>query len=409
MSLIGFFGIFTTTMAKNPTLPLYVASMNSDLAILGLIASISPIAGILFSFPVGFLADKLGKKKLLITASLVFVVAPLLYLFVTDAWYLIPIRFFHGMATAMLGPVASSLICGTYPESKGEKLGIYSSSTLIGRTLAPLVGGLILSGLAWLPMSWANPLSQLLGASWNFKTVYLFIFLLSLPVLFLSLSIKEDNSAETVKKVSLDLFFQGFVDIFKNVKIISTGLIEMSAYFCFGVFETYLPVLLKHGGQSVPTAIIGSIFALQTLTIALSKPTFGRLADRADKRIQIIVGIALMGLALFGLTLSAQVIFTYVLAIIFGLAMSLVTVATGAYVAEVSKQEELGASLGALHSIMDIGHSSGPLLTGMLIGSGMIYFGTASPKAFELGFALSLGICLTSAFVFAWATKKHAQ
>jgi MFS family permease len=47
--------------------------------------------------------------------------------------------------------------------------------------------------------------------------------------------------------------------------------------------------------------------------------------------------------------------------------MSLSTVATSAYVADVAKKEQIGASMGALSSIMDIGQSTGPLVTGIII------------------------------------------
>ena len=47
--------------------------------------------------------------------------------------------------------------------------------------------------------------------------------------------------------------------------------------------------------------------------------------------------------------------------------VSVSTVATSAYVADVARQESLGASLGALSSIMDIGQSSGPFIAGVVI------------------------------------------
>ena len=145
LCLIGFFAIFSTTISKNPVLSLYTKALGADDILIGLIAAFSPLAGMIFSFPVGILSDRLGRKKLLILSGLIFLISPLLYLFVSSAIWLIPIRFFHGLATAILGPVVSAIIVQNYPKNKGEKLGIYNSSTLIGRTLAPIVGGIIIS------------------------------------------------------------------------------------------------------------------------------------------------------------------------------------------------------------------------------------------------------------------------
>ncbi|MDL5503720.1 MAG: MFS transporter, partial [Candidatus Methanoperedens sp.] len=82
ISLLGFFAIFSTTISKNPVLPLYMQSIGSSDAVIGLISAISPFAGILFSFPVGVLSDRLGRRRLLITAGAIFLIAPLLYIFI---------------------------------------------------------------------------------------------------------------------------------------------------------------------------------------------------------------------------------------------------------------------------------------------------------------------------------------
>jgi MFS family permease len=137
--LLGFFAIFSTTLSKNPVLPLFSQALGASDAVIGLIAAVSPLAGILFSFPVGVLSDHLGRRRLLIASGVVFLLAPTLYLFIFDPLWLIPVRFFHGTATAIFGPVVAAMIAERFPEKRGEMLGQYSSATLIGRTFAPLV------------------------------------------------------------------------------------------------------------------------------------------------------------------------------------------------------------------------------------------------------------------------------
>jgi MFS family permease len=182
-SLLGFFAIFSTTISKNPVLPLFTQALGADDTIIGLIAAFSPLAGILFSFPVGVLSDHLGRKRLLITAGAVFLIAPLLYLFIFNPLWLIPIRFFHGTATAILGPVISAVIAERYPENKGEMLGQYSSATLIGRTIAPLAGGIIISFFVFSP------------GLYPFRIVYAAAALAAVPVFIMTLMYREDRSA----------------------------------------------------------------------------------------------------------------------------------------------------------------------------------------------------------------------
>ncbi|MGA2698991.1 MAG: hypothetical protein ABSE74_05040 [Methanoregula sp.] len=41
-------------------------------------AAFSPLAGILFSFPVGVISDRIGRKRLLVASGVVFLIAPVL-------------------------------------------------------------------------------------------------------------------------------------------------------------------------------------------------------------------------------------------------------------------------------------------------------------------------------------------
>ncbi|HPS56909.1 MAG TPA: MFS transporter [Spirochaetota bacterium] len=384
ISMIGFLAIFTSTISKNPVLPYLVKSLGAGDQVLGLISSISPIAGIVFSFPVGFLADKIGKKKMLIIASLIFLSAPLLYLLVTNAFWLIPVRFFHGMATAILGPLASTIIAESYDSNRGEKLGVYSSATLIGRTLAPLTGGVIISYFAFY------------GELTSYRAVYVAAFLMSIPVVIGSFMVKTGETS-VKKSVSVKEFFISIKYIAGNKLILATALVDLSTYFSFGIFETFTPGYLKNSGYR--PEIVGLIFSLQILSIALTKPLFGRVADRIDKRIQIASGLFILGLSVAIIPFVTLFIPVLAVSMLFGLAMSFSTVATSAFVADVAEKEQLGASMGALSSIMDVGHSSGPLVAGTVIT-------LISVKAgFLSGFILAL--LVSAVFViFAWGTKK---
>jgi MFS transporter, DHA1 family, multidrug resistance protein len=377
LSAIGFFGIFSTTISKNPVLPLFVKSMAAGTDVIGAISAISPLAGILFSFPVGLLADRLGKKRLLLVSAFVFVLAPPLYLLVYNPWWLIPIRFFHGIATAILGPVASALILSEYKETKGEKLGIYSSATLVGRTLAPVLGGVIISAFVALP------------SGWSFRLVYGAAFVLSVPVLVLSFMMRDDSSSESgIKKVTLGDFGRSLRGFVSNGRLLGTALVEMATYFTYGAFETYLPLYLQ--GKGLPPYQIGLVFSLQILSIALSKPFFGRLSDRIDRRVQILGGIVVLGASFALIPVSAGVAAATAIGIVFGLGLSFATVATSTYVSDVTREEHLGASMGALSSIMDIGQSAGPFVIGVVIQASNM----------ESGFVVDFALCLACAAVF---------
>jgi MFS family permease len=350
--LLGFFAIFSTTISKNPVLPLFSSAIGADGTTIGLIAAFSPLAGILFSFPVGVLSDRLGRKRLLVTAGAVFLVAPLLYLLVTDPLWLIPIRFFHGTATAILGPVVSAIIAERFPENKGEMLGQYASATLIGRTVAPLAGGAIITYFLFCP------------GLLPYRVVYMVAALAAVPVFFLTLRYREDRPS-ALEVLPFSVFRESFVLFFSNPRLRGTAFVDMATYFAFGAFETFLPLFLS--GRGIDPFSIGIIFAIQVLIIAVTKPFFGRIADRVDKRVQIAAGLLFTGCSVAVITAVSSFGGFLLVSAIFGLGISLSTVATSAYIADIAKKEELGASMGALSSIMDIGQSGGPLVTGVVI------------------------------------------
>jgi len=380
ISLLGFFAIFSTTISKNPVLPLFMQSIGSSDAVIGLISAISPFAGILFSFPVGVLSDRLGRRRLLITAGAIFLIAPLLYLFIDQPLWMIPIRFFHGTATAILGPVISAIIVERFFDRKGEMLGKYASSTLIGRTLAPLVGGIILSVFATFP------------GLFRFQLVYAAAALAAVPVFVMTLFYQEKND-RPLKVITLSVFKERFVLFFSNSRLRATALADMASYFAFGTFETFLPLFLASRG--VDPYQIGIIFAVQVLLIATTKPLFGWISDRVDKRLQISVGLLLSGISIAAIPLSSSFPHYIAISIATGLGISLSTVATSAYVADLAKIEDIGASMGALSSTMDIGHSAGPLVTGMII----------AVAGFTAGFFASFVLALVITGVFVWSAK----
>jgi len=123
------------------------------------------------------------------------------------------------------------------------------------------------------------------------------------------------------------------------------------------------------------------------LIITVTKPFFGRIADRVDKRIQILVGLIVIGCSVAAIPFASSFAAFLLVSSLLGLGMSLSTVATSAYVAESAQKGQMGASMGALSSIMDIGHSAGPLVTGIIIA------GSGYGPGFFASFLIALAVC----------------
>jgi len=350
----GLLAIFSSTISKSPVLPLFTEHLGAGPAGVGVIAGISAFTGIIASIPAGILSDVWGRKRMLILSAVVFSTAPFLYLFVTKLWHLALVRFYHGLATAIFLPVAMATVADLFNKERGEKMGWFSTSTLGGRFMAPLVGGTILGALAF------NP-----GLSFQF--VYLVcgiagILALSLVILLPNLNTQERNVHTNKARTSLKA-------VISDKNILITCAVEASILFAYGTFETFLPLYSKNIGLSAYE--IGIFLSAQIITLALTKPVMGRFSDRHGRKPQIFLGSMIGSLCIGSFFFFQSFIALLILSICFGFCLSIVTSATSAFIADLSRQGTRGSAMGTLGSIMDIGHTTGPVAAGIIAA----YFG----------------------------------
>jgi MFS family permease len=374
LCITGVFAIFSSTISKSPVLPIFTAHLGADPTGIGLIASVSAFTGVVTSIPAGIFADRLGKRRMLVFSAIVFSTAPFLYLFVTNIWQLAVIRLYHGLATAIFIPVAMALVSGLFQKDRGEKLGWFSTATLAGRFMAPIAGGSIIGALVF------NP-----GLS--YKVVYLICGAAGVITLLLAFKIpattgrkKEAQSWEETLKV--------YKSVISNRGILITSAVEASILFAYGTFETFLPLYSLKAGLSAYE--VGIFLSSQVITLALMKPMMGKFSDRHGRKPQIFFGALIGSLCIGGFSLFRSFLPLLVLSILFGFSLSVVTSATSAFIADLSKSEGRGSAMGILGSIMDIGHTTGPLISGIVA----TYFGLS--KSF-MSASLVLGFV---AFIF---------
>jgi len=353
LCIMGGLAIFSSTMAKNPALPLFIRSMGVPVSTVGFIAAASTVVGIVVSLPAGILSDIIGRRRVILMAAIVFATAPFLYLLITSPWQLVLVRVYHGLATAILGPVAMAAVADTFEKGRGERMGWYSSATMVGRFLAPFVGGILIFGQ-------------------DFRWVYIadgFAGILALvAAIRLPLATATSGAMWEAFKGARGKHGQEIAFVFRHLGILATSGIEAVQYFAFGCLETFLPIYLNEK-LGYPAWEIGLLFTAQILAAAFTKPIMGRLSDRYGRVPMIVSGLALGGIATGTMLLSSNYLVILVLMAIFGLGLATVTASTSALVADFSRSQSRGSALGILSSIMDVGHSSGPMVTGVLISA----------------------------------------
>ena len=370
LCVLGGLAIFSTTMSKNPALPLFTRSLGVSKSTVGLIAAASTVVGIVVSLPAGILSDLYGRKRVLLASAMVFATAPFLYLLVRSPWQLVLVRIYHGLATAILGPVALAIVADTFEARRGENMAWYSSATMVGRFLAPSVGGLLIVGQdfrwVYLGCGVAGVLTLLLA---------LYLPFAPLKTLPLSRSTQGNAPAPSPKwgyggpalQRSWQHLWQEASYVIRNRGIFTTSLIQAAQYFAFGFLEVYLPLRLADAGW--PAWQIGPLFTVQVLATAVTKPVMGRLTDRFGRVAVIVGGLLMGGVGLILLSLTQGYVLLAICSGLFGLGLAAVTAAAAALVTDLAHENAYGAAMGVLSSIMDVGQSSGPIVGGLLVGA----------------------------------------
>lgn len=378
ISVIGGLAILSSTMSKTPVLPLFSKALGASPAEIGWIVMASTVPGILISFPAGALSDYLGKRSIIYAALFVFATAPFLYLLVSDVWQLIAVRFYHGFATAIFGTVVNAAIAERYVQDRAEKLSAYSSATIVGRSVAPFLGGLLIS-LA------------------SFRMVYLACGISAVLALALGFLLPDESKPATRSHPRAH-FVENLQTVLKDRYMLATSLVEAALYLVFGAVEAFLALFASSKG--IPAWEIGMILGAQLLSIIFLKPLMGALSDRAGRERVIIPGLMVAGLDVLLLPHFPSAFGLMFLVSIFGIGFAAVTSSTSALVADLTRNGAYGSSMGVLSTIMDIGQSIGPVLTGWMVGRhGYV-------AAFSLLAAILLAVAVSFGYI-AWLRGKH--
>ena len=376
IALTGAFALLSSTMAKTPALPLFARALGAPPTLIGWAVMASTVPGILVSLPAGFLSDRVGTKPLLLAALFVFATAPFLYLLVHTIDQLALVRFYHGFATAIFGTIVSAEIVARYPTSRGHALGVYSAVSTIGRSIAPFLGGALIS-------------------TTGFPGVYMGCALAG--VLALTLGIKTSTDLHPPTKSQSSSSGQGLAAVLADRLVLITSTVEALQYLVFGSVEAFLAVYTARNGW--PAWRIGLLLGAQLAVVVLFKPRLGHISDHYGRRPVILWGLALGTLTVAALPFTGNFWLLLMINGLFGVGFAATTAATSALVGDRGRIGGFGTSMGVLRSIMDIGQAIGPVLTGALI----------QWEGYRVAFVALAGLLIAASALFGAQTRGVAH
>lgn len=330
-----------------PLLAPYSLTMGANGLWVGAIYSGFYIVRFIVGSPIGIIADRIGPKWILTISLGIYPFIALSYYFSNSLVTLFCARLLHGLASAMLLPMAMTYIGEVTPRGKeGSYMGLYNTVLFLANGIGPILGG------------WVTD-------RWNVKSAFLLLFVLSLGTLLLIFTTVSTTrkgmglvqEKDTKKKLS--------TTIWKNGNILSLA----STYFATAVLTMFIISFFPLFGieKHFSTIQVGILIAVYNVTIGLFQLPLGKLADKYEKT-RLLLG-SCIGIAVLLFIIPKQETFTFICGtiLIFSLLTALAIASSSALASESGKRYGMGKTMGLLSSATSLGMIIGPLLSGFII------------------------------------------
>jgi len=339
ITLIAVMGVASIT----PALPIISETLDLSKTQIGLLISAFTFPGIFLTPIAGIMADRFGRKTILVPSLFIFALAGFTIYFLHNFHFIILLRVIQGTGAASLGSLNTTLIGDFFKAKRLPQAMGYNASVLSLSTASyPLIGG-ILAGFAW---------------------YYPFVLpLLAIPVgLFVIIGIKEPeiekplNFKQYLKDISSNILKKEVIAIF----ILGT----LTFIILYGTFLTYMPFLLNQKFDLSPPQI-GIFITLSSITSAIVATQIGKLTWKYGSL--FLLKTAFFLYIIFSI-LVPNIANMYILVIpimIFGSAQALNIPSLLTTLAKLAPDNQRGAFMSLNGMVIRLGQTLGPMIIGI--------------------------------------------
>ena len=245
-----------------PALPLMVRELHVRPGQIGLLITVFTLPGMILTPITGILADRYGRKTILVPSLFLFGIAGFLCTFTRTFEILLIFRFIQGLGAASLGAMNVTLIGDIFTgNQRAEAMGYNSGVLSIGAASYPAIGG------------------TLALAGWYYPFL---LPLLAIPVGLLVLFRLKNPEFEAPQSMK-----QYLLNTWKNInrpKVWGLFVINVLVFFViYGTILTYFPIHLEKKFGAT-TLIIGLVISSMSITTAIAASLTGYLTRKFSVR-----------------------------------------------------------------------------------------------------------------------------
>ena len=138
-----------TTIA-NVALPYMQGSLSASLDQINWVLTSYIVAAAIMTAPIGWIADRFGRKKLFIVCVAGFTVASFLCALAQNIEQMVLFRLLQGMAGAALVPLSQSVLLDAYSlEERGQAMAVWGIGVMLGPIMGPTLGAWLTDNYSW--------------------------------------------------------------------------------------------------------------------------------------------------------------------------------------------------------------------------------------------------------------------
>ncbi|WP_078549654.1 MFS transporter [Litchfieldia alkalitelluris] len=315
----------------------------------GLIFSSAFFAGAIATPFWGSMADKYGRKPMIIRAGFALFVVYTLMAFVTNPYQILGLRILQGLLSGYI-PGAIALIGTNTPREKvGYALALISSATASGMIMGPLLGG----GMA-----------ELVGNRWAFASAGIIVFFATLLIIFW---VKEENFKPSKEKSSIKRDFKVALNNRPFLLVLILTLIVSCSVM---TIEPILPLYIADlsGSSKYASLLTGFIISLPGIASALFAPIWGKWADKVGFKRVLFIGLLGAGIGTLAQIIFSQIWGFSITRFIYGVFYCAIFPALNGLVVTSTQEEFRGRAFSLNQTSNQIGGMIGPIIGGLLGG-----------------------------------------
>jgi MFS family permease len=337
------YGIVMPVFAKR------LAELGSGVDTLGFMTMAFAISQFLLSPFMGSLADRFGRRPLILTALAGMVLTNIGFLLARSTEAYIALRLFDGAITAGLLPASMGVVADTVAEEERAKwVGILMGSYGAGFILGPTLGGFLFDHWDFV-------------APFGVSAALGFIGLIAAFAL-----VQETRVVKSMSKAESAAPTRLIDSLPRPLYVLATLLLlDFVIVFAFAFIEPQMMFYL-YDRLGISTTEMGLIVGVYGLAMVFGQTVLAPLSDRFGRKPMIALGFALSSVFYVGLATVTQVGPLFVVAIVAGLGNALVTPALSASYLDITAEAYRSRVMGVKESMSSLGGVLGPLAVALV-------------------------------------------